>query len=360
MNEDIYRKLAQRLDAIPNGFPVTESGAELRLLAKIFTPEEAALASVMRLSREPAADIAARAGVEADAAYHTLKRMARQGLIRIKKGKGQLLFGLRPFVVGFYEAQLPRMDVEMAKLFERYLQETGGAGIVRDVPAVHRVIPVGEAIPVDLEIFPYERATELLEHAKSWGVRDCICRVQQKLIGKGCDRPTENCLVFAPVEGVFDHSEVDRAITKEEALRILYETEEDGLVHSTGNYRDGHSYICNCCTCCCGVLRSVAEFGVPTTAVRSDFHTVVDAVECIGCGDCLERCQFDALSLPDDICVVDYARCVGCGLCATVCPTDALYLERRPTGEVPLPPADINEWMVQRSQERGISISDVL
>jgi len=213
---------------------------------------------------------------------------------------------------------------------------------------------------VDLEIFPYERATELLEGAKSWGVRDCVCRVQQQLIGKGCDRPIESCLVFAPVEGAFDHSEVDRAITKEEALRILHEAEEAGLVHSTGNYRDGHNYICNCCTCCCGVLRSVAEFGVPTTAVRSDFHTVVDAETCIGCGDCLERCQFGALSVPDDVCVVDYDRCVGCGLCATVCPTEALYLERRPEGEVPPPPADIKEWMVQRAQERGISIFDVL
>jgi len=338
MTEDIYRKLAQRLDAIPNGFPATESGSELRLLANIFTPEEAVLGSVMRLRHETAADIAARAGVDADVAYGTLKGMARKGLIRIKKSKGQLAFGLTPFVVGFYEAQLPRMDVELATLFEQYLQETGGGGIVRDVPAVHRVIPVGEAVPMDLEIFPYERATELLENAKSWAVRDCICRVQQKLIGKGCDRPVENCLVFAPIEGAFDNSKMDRAITKEEALRILYETEEDGLVHSTGNYRDGHNYICNCCTCCCGVLRSVAEFGVPTTAVRSDFQMVVDAVECIGCGDCLERCQFDALSLPDDVCLVDYSRCVGCGLCATVCPTEAMYLERRPEGEVPLPP----------------------
>jgi len=211
-----------------------------------------------------------------------------------------------------------------------------------------------------LVIFPYERATELLENAKSWAVRDCICRVQQKLIGKGCDRPIENCMVFAPVEGAFDNSKMDRAITKEEALRILYETEEDGLVHSTGNYRDGHNYICNCCTCCCGVLRSVAEFGVSTTAVRSDFQMVVDAVECIGCGDCLERCQFDALSLPEAVCLVDYARCVGCGLCATVCPTEAMYLERRPEGEVPLPPADNKEWMVQRAHERGISISEVL
>ncbi len=360
MTEDIYRKLAQRLDAIPNGFPATESGVELRLLAKLFTPEEAALASVMRLTREPAADIAARAGVDPDEAYHTLKEMARKELIRFKRDKGQLTFGLMPFVVGLYEEQLPRMDAELAALFEQYLQETRGGSIVRDAPAVHRVIPVGEAIPVELEVFPYERATELLENAKSWGVRDCICRVQQRLIGKGCDRPVENCLVFAPVEGAFDHSEVDRAITKEEALKILHEAEEAGLVHSSGNYRDGHSYICNCCTCCCGILRSVAEFGAPATTIRSDFHSVVDEALCIGCGDCLERCQFGALSVPDDVCVVDYSRCVGCGLCATVCPTGAMHLERRPEGEVPPPPADIKEWMVQRAEQRGLSILEIL
>jgi ferredoxin len=360
MTEDVYRKLAQRLDAIPNGFPATESGVELRLLAKIFTPEEAALASVMRLTREPAADIAARAGVDPDTACRTLKGMARKGLIRFKKDKGQLTFGLMPFVVGIYEEQLPRMDAELAALFEQYLQETRGGSIVREMPAVHRVIPVGEAIPFDLEVFPYEHATELLENAKSWGVRNCICRVQQRLVGKGCDRPVENCLVFAPVEGAFDHSEVDRAITKEEALHILREAEEAGLVHTIGNYRDRHRYICNCCTCCCGILRSVAEFGVPITAVRSDFHAVVDAEMCIGCGDCLERCQFGALSLPDDVCVVNYGRCVGCGLCTTVCSTDALHLERRPEGEVPPPPTDIKEWMVQRAQKRGISIWDIL
>ena len=82
-------------------------------------------------------------------------------------------------------------------------------------------MPVEEAIPTGIEIYPYERATEVLEGAKAWGVRECICRLQQKLIGKGCDWPVENCLVFAPVEGVFDRSEVTRAITKEEAKRIL-------------------------------------------------------------------------------------------------------------------------------------------
>jgi electron transport complex protein RnfB len=359
MPEDVYRKLAHRLDAIPNGFPATQSGVELRLLAKIFTAREARLAGVMRLSREPAADIAARAGIDAKLAYRTLKGMVRKGLIRAQKGQGQLSFGLMPFVVGIYEEQLPRMDAELAALFEEYYQETR-AGITHDAPAVHRVIPVEKAIPFEPEIFPYERASALLEGAQSWGVRDCICRVQQRLVGKGCERPVENCLVFAPVEGAFEHSQATRPITKEEAFHILDEAEEAGLIHSAANYRDQHFYICNCCTCCCGVMRGIAEFGIPTAIVHSDFRAVVDAEVCSACGDCLERCQFAALSIPEWVCEVDYARGVGCGLCTTACSTGALYLERRPAGEVPPPPADIKEWMVQRAQERSISIFDVL
>jgi Pyruvate/2-oxoacid:ferredoxin oxidoreductase delta subunit len=360
MSEETYRKLAKRLDTIPNGFPATESGVELRVLQKIFTPEEAALASTMRLTCESAADIAARAGLDAKTAYRRLKKMTRKGQIRMRKGDGQLTFGLMPFAVGFYEEQLPRLDEELATLVEQYFLETKGGSISHSKPALNRVVPVEEAIPADLEIYPYERASAMLEAAKSWGVRDCICRVQQKLVGKGCERPVEACLVFAPVPGVFDYSKVDRAITKEEALRILREAEEAGLVHTTGNYRDDHHYICNCCTCCCGVLRGVAEFGAPTAVAHSDFNAVVDADLCIGCEDCVERCQFDALSVPDDVCEVDYARCVGCGVCATVCPTDALRLERRPESETPPLATDDDEWLAWRAEGRGIELEEIL
>ncbi|HDQ73339.1 MAG TPA: 4Fe-4S ferredoxin [Chloroflexi bacterium] len=358
-SEDVYRKLAQRLDAIPNGFPATKSGVELRLLAKMFTPEEARLASVMKLTREPAADIAARAGVDERTARRTLKQMVRDGLIRLKRGEHQLLFGLMPFAVGFYEEQLPRMDAEMAALVEQYLQETRGAGIARPEPAIHRVIPVAEAIPAGLEIAPYEHAVNLVEQAKAWGVRDCICRVQQALLGKTCDYPVEICLLFAPVEGVFANNDVTREIDKEEALDILQQAADAGLVHCPGNYRDGMYYICNCCSCCCGVLRSVTEFGIPSAIAHSDFYAVVDAEVCIGCEDCLERCQFGALSVPGEVCEVTYARCVGCGACTITCPTEALSLARRPEGETPTPPANIKEWMAQRAENRGISMADI-
>jgi ferredoxin len=360
MTDDAYRRLARRLDEIPNGFPATESGVEIRLLQKIFEPDEAALASVMKLSNEPASDIAARAGADPKVARRTLKRMVRKGQILVGRGERQLTFRLMPFAVGFYEEQLPRMDKELAELFEEYLQESKGGAIALKMPAIARVIPVEEAVPVDLEIFPYERASELLENAKSWAVRDCICRVQTDLVGKGCDHPVENCITFAPIERAFVNSEIARPISKDEALRILHEAEEAGLVHSTGNYRDDQHYICNCCTCSCGILRTITEFGFPTTITHSDFRALVDADICIGCGTCLERCQFGALSVPEDVCLVDPRRCVGCGLCATVCPVDAIALRRVEAGEKAELPTNRREWMEMRAEARGIDLEAVL
>lgn len=352
MPADIYQKLARRLDETPNGFSPTASGVELRLLAKIFTPAEAQLACVMSMHAESSAEIALRAGVDAREAHRTLKGMASKGLVRFKKGEGELLFALMPFVVGFYEAQLPRMDEELARLFEQYFLESRG-GIAQVEPGVHRIIPVQEAIPHEIMIFPYEQASQMLKSAKAWGVRRCICRVQRQLIGKGCKYPVESCLVFAPVVGAFDYSQEERAISLEEALKILHETEVLGLVHSTGNYIDGIDYICNCCPCCCGVMRAVTEFGILTAVAHSDFYAVVDQDLCLGCGDCTTRCHFGALSLIDGKAVVNYAKCMGCGLCASACMVDGIHLNRRPAGETEPVPQNIKAWGMQRLERRG-------
>lgn len=343
MNREIYKKLAEKLDDLPNQYPATESGVELRLLEKIFTPEEAELAGEMVFVKESASIIASRANLPEKQARRTLKNMVRKGLIRYSKGDRELLFGLMPFVIGFYEELLPRLDQEMAELFEQYFQESGGE-ITGKGLSVHRVIPVEESIDFEMEIFPYEKASDLLEKAKSWGVRDCICRLQKQLIGDPCDHPLENCLVFAPIEGAFNKSEVDRTITKEEALTILHEAEEAGLVHTTGNYQGPNYYICNCCTCSCGILRGVVEFNKPSAITKSDFLVVIDEDLCVGCGDCIERCQFTALVLEDLICRVDLGSCVGCGLCVPVCQDEAMVLIRRPEGEMLPPPENIRTW----------------
>jgi electron transport complex protein RnfB len=353
LDKEVYRRLARQLDAQPIGFPATQSGVELELLAKIFAPEEAALAVLMSSMPEPANAIAVRSGVPEEVAESKLGEMARRGLIRVSVEEGQACFSLLPFLVGIYERQLPRMDAELARLFERYYRETQGGSVIKDAPPVHRVIPVEEAIPVDIEILPHEWASRLVQESQSWAVRDCMCRTQRHLLGQGCDHPLEVCLIFAPVEGAFDYSDVDRPVTTEEALSILSQAADAGLVHTVYNFREGLHHICNCCTCACMFLRAVAEFGRFTGIARSAFHSVVGNELCIGCGDCIERCQFGALSLQNQVCVVESMRCMGCGLCAAACPMGALRLERLPEEEIPMLPLDRRVWAEQRLHGRG-------
>ena len=358
MTNDVYRDLARRLDMIPNGFQATESGVELRILAKLYTPEEARLASVMRLTPEPSADIAARTGLEGREAHAMLKRMVRKGLIRGEVQGREVCFAIWQFVVGVYEAQLSRMDAELALLVEQYIRETQG-GLASGTPSVHRVIPVGQAIEVGLEVFPYEHAELLVGEAKSWAVGRCICRLQRTLAGQGCTAPLEACLWFAPVENAFDGATEGRAIAREEALELLRSCEEAGLVHTARNQQDGIHYICNCCACCCGILRAETEFGRIGGVARSAFRASVREEACVGCATCIERCQFGALAMADGLARVAAERCVGCGLCASACAQEALHLERRP-GKEPSPPKDEKAWYALRARQRGLALSEIL
>ena len=63
VNETSYRKLAEHLDRLPGGFAPSDTGAELRLLQRLFTPQEAELATHLTLEREEAQIIAGRAGL---------------------------------------------------------------------------------------------------------------------------------------------------------------------------------------------------------------------------------------------------------------------------------------------------------
>ena len=348
MQNEMYQHLARKLDELPNRFPRTQSGVEYQMLAKIFAPEEAVLACAMDLEPASVVVIADRAGSDPKGSRDTLKRMVAKGLIDLRKGDGEFTYALRPFVVGFYEGQLPRMDKEMAELFEQYYRETQG-GVLRPKPALHRVIPVDRAIPLKVNIDPYEQASAMLDKAQSWGVRDCICRKQQHLIGKGCHHALETCLVFSSIKNAFGRSTVDRTLTKEEAFQILRETEEAGLVHSSGNYRDGIEYICNCCTCCCGIMRGIADYGILSAVAHSNFQIALEEEKCSLCGACIDRCQFKTLSIPDTMLNVDLKHCVGCGLCVLVCPTEALHLEQREQNQISIPPSDIKEWRAQRN-----------
>lgn len=357
----VYERLADRLSRTPNGLPRSPKGTELKLLAKMYSPEQAQLGAVMHLKREDPATIAARAGVDEKAALGTLKEMARRGLASVRRGENGLVFGLEPFVVGSYEESLPYYDKEMAELFEQLVQETRGQGMISGPgPSLARVIPVQQAVPADIELAPYERVSALVESAKDWGIRECICRKQKELIGQRCEYDKFNCVNFAPIEGAFAHVPYIQQVTKEEALRILREAEEAGLVHTVYNYQEDLHYICNCCPCCCGILRGVVEFGQAHALAHSNYLAHVDADACVGCEACLERCHFGALSIVEEVCRVDLTRCMGCGVCVSACPSDALHLETREASAEARPPANRSVWQQERANARGVPLEELL
>ncbi len=357
MDEQAYRELARHLDALPNGFPPTDSGVELRLLAKLFTPEEARLAARLRLTLESPAEIASRTGLDLRTIRPVLKSMARQGLIAFGKGETTLGYGALPFVVGIYEMQVGTIDQELAQLFEDYYHQAFHQALTQQ-PPVHRVIPVGESLRTDIEIQPYESASDLLAGAAAWGVLDCICRKQKALIGEGCEHPLDVCLAMSQTPGAFERNPVIRSLTREEALATLRRAAEAGLVHSVSNACQGMWYVCNCCTCSCGVLRGLAELGIANVVARSAFVCKVDADLCNSCELCVERCQFGALAI-HGVAQVDGARCVGCGVCTLVCPDHALVLWRRPDDEIKPPPKTEAEWRLARAEERGIDLQPI-
>ncbi len=358
LNDSSYRQLATRLNELPHGFPPTPDGAELRLLAQLFTPEEAALAAQLRLTLETPVEIAARSGGDPQALRKQLKSMVMRGLITAGRAPtGGLGYGLLPFVVGIYEMQAGRIDVELARLFEDYYQQTYRQSVPQQ-PLAHRVIPINQSLHQNLEFHPFESAAAIITQAQAWGVTDCICRKQQALLGHGCDHPLEVCMVFSEVPGFFDQKQGVRALTQVEALATLQRAAEAGLVHSTSNTQQGLWYLCNCCTCACGFLRSVSELGTANVIARSAFVCVVDEDQCAGCRECEESCPFNALTI-ENLAQIDAARCTGCGVCLLACSQEALKLVRRSAEEILMPPQTEEDWRHLRAEARGIDLKVV-
>jgi electron transport complex protein RnfB len=347
---DVYLQLAKALDTLPNGFPRTPSNIEIRLLKKIFSPGEASLASQLSGSMESIGEIAKRTGLSAEEAEVKLMKMAERGLLWHSGSGGKSSYRLAPFIVGIYESQRERMDHELAHLVEEYMADGGAVGIMKPEPALHRVIPAQKAVKSEL-ILPYDDVKAILLKAKTFRLNDCICRKQTSLIGRKCDFPLRTCLGFSSIEG----SPSENAITKEEALTFLDKAEEMGLVHTVSNVMKGVGYVCNCCGCCCGILRGINDWGIENSVAHANYFAVIDPDECVGCGTCRKRCQVHAISEKDGVSIVDVKKCIGCGLCATGCPNGAAKLNRKPDSEIIDPPLDFATWEHERLHNRGLS-----
>jgi len=47
---------------------------------------------------------------------------------------------------------------------------------------------------------------------------------------------------------------------------------------------------------------------------------------CLGFGDCVSACRFDAIRIVDGLAIVDYEKCTGCGACAKHCPRNLIEM----------------------------------
>jgi len=351
---DVYRRLAQKLHRLPQGFPPTESGIEVRILRKIFSPTDAETALKLGSIPATATRIARRLRRPVDETRALLDRMADRGQIGSFTSDGEQRYALMPFVIGIYEFQVRHVDEEFAALFEAYapflMKTLGGYK-----PALGRVVPIQASIDPRLEILGYEDLRAIIRDARSFALRECICRKDRALLGHPCSHTLEACLAFSDEPQAFDYfNYAGRVISQDEALRVLDVTEREGLVHATYNVRDRPMFVCNCCECCCGFLRGLKEFGAPHIIARSNFVAAIDPDACNDCAACASpRCPMDAVTAETGRYTVAADRCIGCGVCAPVCPTDAIRLTRRPEPDQTIPPRTIVHWSVDRLSSRS-------
>ena len=352
MVTDIYEKLAKHLDNLPAGFPRTKSGVEMRILRRLFTPEDAELAAQLTLIPEEPRVVARRAKIPVQEAVSRLEEMEKKGLIFSRRQENKPpLYMAAQYAVGFWEGQLNKLDPELVQNNEEYLDTLMEQALWRGAPQL-RTIPVNKSISVENVVMPYERAEELVRSQKSFAVQNCICRQGMHMIGKGCDKPEESCLTFGWVADTVVRKGQGRAITMEEMLALLQRAEEVGLVLQPNNAKDP-LFICTCCGCCCGVLKSLKRYPEPANMVASPFFASLNTDTCKGCGLCTKRCQMEALHLDNKKSVLDVNRCIGCGLCISTCPTHSLSLVRKPKAKQPYVPKDFIETNIRVGKARG-------
>ena len=349
MSTDVYTRLREFMDTLPAGFPATPTGVEIRILKKLFTPEQAVLAMKLGKEAEEVGAIAARIGMDDAVLAPKLEEMAQKGLIFRKRDKGRVSYQACQFIVGVYEFQLNRLDEEFCKLFEEYLPHIGATLMALKTKQL-RVIPVESAVEAGPTVAPYNRIRDLVKEQEVISLMQCICRKERGLLGEPCAKPKETCLGFGDFGRFFIDNHLARAISTDEALRMLDQAEQAGLVLNPSNTQK-LEWICCCCTCCCPTLKFVKMMPRPVDWVISYYHAEIAGDLCTACGECLERCQVAAIKENADFSEIIEGRCIGCGLCVSACPVEAISLKPKPGMEAP--PESLSETLRKIESERG-------
>ncbi len=349
--EEAYRKLARHLDNLPTGFPSTDTGVEIRILKRLFSPEESGIATALKMKFEPPAKIAKRLKTNAAELAPILETMSRKGLI-FRKGRGdERLYMAAQFVIGIWEYHVNSLDEGLVADFNEYVPYLVKKGWAKQKTQQLRVIPIDKSVVAEAAVAPYEQAEEIIREQSKIVVAPCICRKEHRLAGKGCDAPLEVCLIFSTGAYYYEENGLGRAIEQEEALSLLKKGVEAGLVIQPSNARKAAN-ICMCCGCCCQVLKNIKALPEPAKAVRTNYFSEVDDERCTACGACSDRCPMDAISI-EDAATVDYSRCIGCGVCVPACDFDAIRLKQKTGRDQYKPPATFARTYLKIAMERG-------
>jgi NAD-dependent dihydropyrimidine dehydrogenase PreA subunit len=343
MDTDVYRTLQQHLDSMPVGFPATKSGAEIRILKHLFSPDEAKLATQLKYSTYPNESLESiferlkETGFSLEELEERLDTMARKGLIHSRYETNQKFYSSAQWVVGIYEFQVNKLSKELTKDIDQYHAEAFGRYMFSIQPTQLRVIPVGKSIKTEDSVASYDDFRTMFSTVDGpFMVTSCICRQRMELSESSCKATEreETCIAFGDFAQMYIDQGWGREISRDELLEIIEMNEREGLVLQPSNSQKPE-FVCSCCGCCCGLLRGKGAMPRPVDFFATNYHSVVNLDLCTSCGTCVELCQMKALSFQDEVLTIDLARCIGCGVCVANCPEEAMSLHKRDKEIVP-------------------------
>jgi Pyruvate/2-oxoacid:ferredoxin oxidoreductase delta subunit len=344
-----YEKLRHRLDRSIVGAP--HARALHDILAHVFTSHEADIAYQMPFGFSSTRRLSRITGVAEAPLQTALETMASKGLVFDVERKNRNYWYLNPLVVGIFEFTMMRTRTDfdqkaVGKLIYEYLFEDPSRAFLKELavagetqlfrPLVHEdTVKQGYA-----EVLDWEKATHLIESAGAWTVGLCHCRHVARHRDEECvaasrvrDEPIEVCLSFGEASKHFVRRGTAKEISKQEAMDILVESRELGCVQLGDNVQERPMFICNCCSCCCEVLKGYRMVRDQGLVLSSNFAPEVDHQSCNACALCVKACPVDALSLSgekgEQKLTLDIDACLGCGVCATRCNRGALEMVRR-------------------------------
>ena len=331
--DNIYFELQKHLDKQAVGFPATKSGVEIRILKELFTPEQASLALHLNYQPQSVQDIfnqVKSSGISLKKVKSLLEEMEKNGAILSTLKNGTEHYLIIPLLVGVVELHGNKATPQFWTDFSEYMSSGYGKNFISTKVSQMRTVPVEKSIPVEHHVATYDQIREIINTTDGpIIVSSCMCREGAKQKGQPCKvtSRSETCMCFGDWARHFIKLGRAKETTREEALEIIRQNQEDGLVLQPNNYQK-IDFVCSCCGCCCGVLQIQKMLPKPAENWAHNFYAAVDTDSCTACGTCVEKCQMDAVKIDEQngYSVINLDRCIGCGNCVASCPSEALRL----------------------------------